>query len=234
MLLSSKIQIGALVLAVLAMVGQKLGVLPFSLAFPGFGLGTLIVVVLGIVGLLALLWGLIKGNAENRGLKVRMMIIGLLPLAVIVGIVGPGLSAPPIHDITTDIDNPPEFVAAKAARVEGENSTDYDTGISAQQRDAFPALHAIEVAADQSAAFKRSLAVVEQLGWTLLDSDEASGRIEAYQETAMFGFIDDVVIRVQANDSGSRIDLRSNSRVGQGDLGANAARIQKFIDAYKN
>ena len=231
---SHKIQIIAIVAAVVMMLGQKVGVLPFSVAFPGFALAVLIVVLLGLFGLLVLLWGLVKGNGESRGAAAKVMLVGLLPLAVIAVIVGPGLSAPPIHDITTDMADPPEFVAAAAARVEGENSTVYEgEAIAAQQRNAFPELASIESKLSQQAAFDRSLELVDELGWTLLEKDLVNGRIEAFEETALFGFIDDVVIRVRGGaDGGSVIDLRSNSRVGQGDLGANAARIKRFADAF--
>ncbi len=230
---TSKLQIIAIVVAVVAMLGQKLGVLPFGIAFPGFGLSLLIVVLIGIFGLLALLWGLVRGNSASRGSAVQMMLIGLVPLAVIAMVVGPGLSAPPIHDITTDITDPPAFVAAKAARAEGENSTDYEGEVIAkQQREAFPELKAVQTNLGQQAAFDRSLEVVTELGWTLLEKDIVNGRIEAYEETALFGFIDDVVIRVRGAENGSVVDLRSNSRVGQGDLGANAKRIQRFVEAF--
>lgn len=230
---TSKLQIIAIVVAVVAMLGQKLGVLPFGIAFPGFGLALLVVILIGLFGLLALLWGLVRGNAASRASAVQMMLIGLLPLAAIVIMVGPSLSAPPIHDITTDITDPPEFVAAKAARTEGENSTDYEGEVIAkQQREAFPELKSIQTNLGQQAAFDRSLEVVKELGWTLLDKDNVNGRIEAYQETALFGFIDDVVIRVRGADNGSVVDLRSNSRVGKGDLGANAKRINDFVEAF--
>lgn len=230
---TSKLQIIAIVVAVVAMLGQKLGVLPFGVAFPGFGLALLVVVLIGLFGLLALLWGLVRGNSESRGIAVKMMLVGLVPLAVIAMVVGPGLSAPPIHDITTDITDPPEFVAAKAARAKGENSTDYEGEVIAkQQREAFPELKSVQTSLGQQAAFDRSLEVVNELGWTLLEKDIVNGRIEAYEETAMFGFIDDVVIRVRGAENGSVVDLRSNSRVGQGDLGANAKRINKFVEAF--
>ncbi|MEM8497688.1 MAG: DUF1499 domain-containing protein [Pseudomonadota bacterium] len=230
---TSKLQIIAIVVAVIAMLGQKLGVLPFGIAFPGFGLALLVVVLIGVFGLLALLWGLVRGNSGARGSAVQMMLIGLVPLAIIALVVGPGLSAPPIHDITTDTVDPPEFVAGKAARAEGQNSTDYEGEVIAkQQRDAFPELKSIQTSLGQQAAFDRSLEVVNEMGWTLLEKDLVNGRIEAYEETALFGFIDDVVIRVRGSENGSVVDLRSNSRVGKGDLGANAARIQGFVDAF--
>lgn len=232
MLLSSKIQIAAIILAILAMLGQKTGVLPFSMAFPGFGLSVLVVAALGLVGLIAFIVGLIRSNSGNRSLSLRMFLLGLAPLAVILAMVGPGMSAPPIHDITTDLDNPPEFIAGKAARVDGENSTEFDAEVAAQQREGYPELSAIQSELGQVAAFNRSLEVAAELGWTVVNKDDIEGRIEAYEETAMFGFIDDVVIRVTGTEAGSRIDLRSNSRVGVSDLGANAARIQRFIDAF--
>lgn len=230
---TSKLQIIAIVVAVAAMLGQKLGVLPFGIAFPGFGLALLLVVLIGLFGLLALLWGLVRSNSDSRGSALQMMLVGLVPLAVIAVVVGPGLSAPPIHDITTDITDPPEFLAAKAARAEGENSTDYEGEVIAkQQREAFPELKSIQTSLGQQAAFDRSLEVVNEMGWTLLEKDIVNGRIEAYEETALFGFIDDVVIRVRGANNGSVVDLRSNSRVGKGDLGANAARIQRFVEAF--
>ncbi len=214
------------------MLGQKTGLLPFGIAFPGFGLALLAVVVLGLFGLIAFIVGLIRSNAEHRSLALRMLVIGLAPLAVILAMVGPGLSAPPIHDISTDINNPPAFVVAKAARVDGENSTDFDAEVAAQQKAAFPNLTGIDSDLSELEAFNRSLKVLDELGWTLLEKDDINGRIEAYEETAMFGFIDDVVIRVRGSENGSVVDLRSNSRVGQGDLGANAKRIQRFVEAF--
>ncbi|MFK7730582.1 MAG: DUF1499 domain-containing protein [Pseudomonadales bacterium] len=231
---TSKLQIIAIVVAVVAMLGLKLGVLPFGIAFPGFALALLVVVLIGVFGLLALLWGLVRSNSDSRGAAMQMMLIGIVPLAVIALMVGPGLSAPPIHDITTDITDPPQFVAGKAAREEGENSTDYEGEVIAkQQREAFPDLKSIKTSLGQQAAFDRSLEVVNEMGWTVLEKDVVNGRIEAYEETALFGFIDDVVIRVRGSEeNGSVIDLRSNSRVGQGDLGANAKRIRGFVEAF--
>ncbi len=231
---SAKIQLGALLLALMAMLGLKFGLLDFQLAFYGFALCLLIVVLFGVFGLMALVWGFIKGNDGARLVAGRMFLLGLLPLLVTIVLVGPGLSAPPIHDISTDLNNPPEFVAAAQQRTAEENSTEYEGEVIAeQQRAAFPELQPLETDLAPDAAFDHSLTVINQLGWELLDQDPASGRIEAVEETAMFGFKDDVVLRIRPGDSGgSRIDLRSNSRVGVGDLGANAARIQRFIDSF--
>ena len=73
---------------------------------------------------------------------------------------------------------------------------------------------------------------IESLGWELIGNDPVTGRIEAFERTTLFGFIDDVVIRVAATPEGTRIDVRSKSRIGGGDVGANAARIQRFVAEY--
>jgi len=60
-------------------------------------------------------------------------------------------------------------------------------------------------------------------------SDAAAGRIEATATTRWFGFKDDVIVRIRPEAAGSRVDVRSVSRVGRGDLGANAARVREFL-----
>ena len=70
------------------------------------------------------------------------------------------------------------------------------------------------------------------MGWEVLAADPAALRIEATDRSLWFGFADDIVVRVTpAGENGSRIDVRSLSRVGIGDLGVNARRVQAFVDA---
>jgi uncharacterized protein (DUF1499 family) len=71
--------------------------------------------------------------------------------------------------------------------------------------------------------------VATALGWEIVAASEDDGRFEATDTTFWFGFKDDVVVRIRPEGDGSRIDLRSVSRVGVGDLGANAARIKRFV-----
>ena len=81
-------------------------------------------------------------------------------------------------------------------------------------------------------ALTRVVQVVLGLNWTLVNADFETGIVEAYDTTRVFGFVDDIVIRVRARGNGSRIDIRSVSRVGLGDAGMNAARIRSFIAAF--
>lgn len=219
-----------LAIMLLALAGHKFGLLPFQPAFYGFSLSLLLIVVAGLVALGTLLITLVTGNAAVRGFAAIALVIGLIPPAAIVAIVGPGrFSLPPIHDISTDLENPPAFIAAQAQREPGDNDLEHGgASLADTQRRAYPDIEPIFSSLPPDQAFAKSLAISEDLGWELLASDSAEGRIEAYDETRFFGFRDDVVIRITATERGSRIDLRSLSRVGQGDLGANAARIRRF------
>lgn len=139
-------------------------------------------------------------------------------------------SLPPIHDITTDMENPPAFVDVLPLRADAPNPPEYDPEIAPQQREAYPDLGPIILDDPPAAAFERALAAVDDMGWDLVADDAGAGRIEATDTTFWYGFKDDVVVRIRPDGSGSRIDVRSKSRVGRGDVGANAARIQVYAE----
>jgi uncharacterized protein (DUF1499 family) len=142
---------------------------------------------------------------------------------------------PPINDITTDPDNPPEFVAAAALRkAQSYNTTDYaGASLAEQQRRAYPDIAPITLDLLPQNAFPQALATAQRLGWAITESDPAAGRIEATETSRWFRFVDDIVIRITPTDTGSRIDLRSSSRLGRSDFGVNAARIRRFADAIR-
>jgi len=144
-------------------------------------------------------------------------------------------SLPGIHDISTDLDNPPAFDKIRTIRgqMRGINSLDRkDTGLAAKQRAAYPCVRPLEISTPMDRAFVQALQLAENLGWEPLNVATESGLIEASDTTFWFGFIDDIAIRVQATASGSRIDLRSVSRVGRSDIGKNARRICQFLEAW--
>jgi uncharacterized protein (DUF1499 family) len=139
-------------------------------------------------------------------------------------------SVPPINDITTDTENPPAFVGILPLRAGAPVPAAYPgSEVAALQHGAYPDIRPLDVATAPDATFARVLEVVKSSGWTLVASDAASGRIEATATTPWFGFHDDVVIRITPTSTGSRIDVRSHSRLGRGDLGANAKRIRAFL-----
>jgi len=166
--------------------------------------------------------------------------LGAAVLGVLIGAVSYSLPAqqqtiarelPPIHDITTDTDDPPQFVAVVPLRAEAPNPSEYDPSIAPQQEAAYPDLTSIMLDVPPAQAFERALSAVEGMGWELVAAEPEAGRIEATDTTFWFGFRDDVVVRVRATGGGSRIDVRSKSRVGRGDVGANARRIRAYRDA---
>jgi len=144
-------------------------------------------------------------------------------------------AVPPIHDITTDPDNPPAFAAVVAARTaDGGNPVVYEGAkIVEQQRQAYPDIVPLSLALPPDAAFNRALAAAQRMGWTIVAHDDKAGRIEASDRSRWFGFTDDIVIRVTQSGSGSRVDVRSSARLGRSDFGVNAARIRAYLGALR-
>jgi len=143
-------------------------------------------------------------------------------------------SVPPIHDITTDLDNPPAFVAILPLRENAPNPAEYAGEETAkQQREAYPELQPLIVERPVKDVFEAAQAVVKGQAWDLAGAeqlDDGSARVEATDTTLWFGFKDDVVIRIQPHENGSRVDVRSKSRLGRSDVGANARRIKLFME----
>ncbi|HEX4330604.1 MAG TPA: DUF1499 domain-containing protein [Usitatibacter sp.] len=140
-------------------------------------------------------------------------------------------SVPPIHDITTDPFNPPRFVSLLAARMASPNGAEYGgIAIAAQQQKGYPDIKPAIVKAAPAEAMQRAIDAARALGWQVAASDVATGRLEATDTTPWFGFKDDIVVRVRAEPSGgSRVDVRSASRVGRSDIGTNAGRVREFL-----
>jgi uncharacterized protein (DUF1499 family) len=141
---------------------------------------------------------------------------------------------PHIHDITTDTDNPPQFVDVVPMRADAPNPPGYaGEETAARQREAYPDIQPVILAQSPEQALQLALEVARDKGWLIVAAVPSEGRIEATATTFWFGFKDDVVIRVSPHDPGARVDLRSKSRVGRSDVGANARRIRGFLDALE-
>jgi len=191
--------------------------------------GALATMVLAIIGVIV---------AASRGTGMSTALI-----AMFMGFVGTGSVAavgwkasrvPAIHDITTDTLQPPPFLAILPLREGALNAVEYGgPEVAAKQKQAFPDIVPVTLNLPPGRAFDRALAAARAMGWDLVASDPAGGRIEATDTTFWFGFKDDVVIRVTPQPDGSRVDVRSLSRVGGGDIGANAARIRKYLAVLK-
>ena len=146
-----------------------------------------------------------------------------------------GRGLPSIHDITTDPDDPPQFSAVLPRRTGTVSPPAYDGQDAAdQQRRAYPDIVPLDLSVAAEQALDEAAAVARQLGWEVVAVDRRRGVLEAIDTTFWFRFKDDVVVRVRAiGASRSRLDVRSKSRVGRGDLGANARRIRMFTAALR-
>lgn len=222
-----------LIAAVSAVLLTRFGIISASGGVFGTA-GSMLVVFLGM--LLGLV-GLVRAFTGKPGMVPSLVAVvaGAAILFVPVTTALSGGDVPMIHDITTDLEDPPQFVAVVALRGEGTNPIDRTApDLANLQRGAYPHLQTLTVADDITTVFAAALAEAEASGWDIADAQEPEngepGRIEATDTTLLFGFKDDVVIRI-ADDGPDRtlVDVRSVSRVGQSDLGANAARIDAFL-----
>src|SRR5258706_9816615 len=172
--------------------------------------------------------------ARTRGPRpkplVAALLAGLMAGAPLIALLVQSKQLPYIHDVTTDTRDPPAFVDLAAARRASPNGLAYGGAeVAAAQQSGYPHIRPLVIAAPPAQAFPRALEAARAMGWEIAASDPGSGRIEATASTLWFGFKDDVVVRVRPDGAGSRIDVRSVSRVGKSDVGANARRIEEYL-----
>ena len=229
----------ALALAVIAVLGvlvagptHRLGLLAARWALGFFALASLVGLAAGILAALGLSFAVAAGAWRSVAGSVVALIVSLVAAAPLLVMVRAATAVPVIHDITTDTDNPPAWVALRSARSASENGAAYGgPTVAAQQKRAYPEVTSLIISLPPDRAFARAQAAARALGWRIVAAAPAEGRLEASDTTWWFGFTDDIVVRVRATAQGSRIDVRSASRVGRSDLGVNARRIRAFLTA---
>ncbi len=216
--------------ALLAGFGTHWGWWNFPVGFKvltGGAFGGLLASILCFIGALP---ALRHGARNGLLLGVLGFVIGLVVVGLPVSQLLAAKRLPMIHDITTDIQNPPKFVAVLPLRKSAPNASEYGgPTVAAQQLKAYPDIRPLELNISTDRAFEKALGAARRMGWQIIDTDRGMGRIEASATTYWFGFVDDVVIRITPVSSGSRVDVRSESRVGKSDSGANAKRIRTFL-----
>ena len=166
---------------------------------------------------------------EGRGRALRGALCGAAILAVVAGAAGAGRGLPRINDITTNPGDPPVFVYA--GQLPGNQGRDLslprrELRLAAARR--LPDLATIRIEAALPDVFARCVASAKALGWEITYSDPTTGILEATSTSRIFRFVDDINVRLRADGTATLVDMRSKSRVGQGDLGANAKRIRAF------
>ncbi len=228
----SRIPLSLALLAAFALLfagpGVRLNLWPFPIGFEIMRYAAYAALAAAVSGLLLMTVG-----------KIRRTGLAALVGAVVIGGLAAGVpwwqlqqarALPPIHDISTDTRDPPQFVAILPLRADAPNPVEYGgEEIAAQQRAAYPKVVPLRLKAPPKAVFARALDSARAMGWEIVAADAGSGRIEATATTLMFGFKDDVVVRIRAEGKGSVVDVRSLSRVGRSDIGANARRIRTYM-----
>jgi hypothetical protein len=185
-------------------------------------------------------------KVKNAGKFVSLAAIGALVAWVAYLIPesfrpGEDVNYPPIHDISTNLVNPPEFVAVAPLRADAPNTLVYggSNNMTPERlieltNEAYPDLVTQRYSEPVDVIFEKALAAVNDLGWELVATDASAGRIEATDTTFWFRFKDDVVITIEQQGSDTVVDARSVSRVGTGDVGANAIRLRKMFALLEN
>lgn len=224
---SRRLGLFAIPVALIAVLAQRSGRLEFLPAVAALGSGmvlALLAILLGVVAL-AVIW--VRGN-RGAGAAAVGIITGVLILAPAVYYIAPAWELPALTDIATDPGNPPAFVFVAAERRPGDNPLAYPSEKAAmQQLSAYPDVQPLRISPPPEEALALALQIVETRGWRVLDS--SSNRIEAVDTSLFLNMSDDIVIEIKPDGTGSRVEMRSASRTGTHDLGANAARIRAFL-----
>jgi uncharacterized protein (DUF1499 family) len=230
-----KVRIATLVLGVVAVIilvcagpGTRMGIWPWRAGLLLLSVSAALGVAVVVIALAQIAVPAWRRPAPK--LLMAAFVLGALAIVPVMLLYSKAKRVPPIHDITTDFADPPAFVALVAARKDAPNGIAYaGPEVAAKQRGYYSEVYPVVVKQPPAEAFQKALDAARASGWDVVASDVASGRIEATDTTAWFGFKDDIVVRVRPVEGGSRIDARSMSRVGRSDLGANAERLRKFL-----
>jgi uncharacterized protein (DUF1499 family) len=217
-------------LVVLGLTGARAGLFGAMTAFMAFGIGGLAFIVSVISTFVGLLLSRGSAGAASSGLTWTALAVAIVFFAAGFS-QRPDLSGTaPIHDITTDIGNPPFFETVIPLRADAANPPEYAGAETAeQQRMAYPDIQTLTLEKSTDEVFDAAEQAAIELGWDIVSANRETGRIEATATTFWFRFKDDVVIRLTPRGDGTYIDVRSKSRVGRGDMGANATRIRRFL-----
>ncbi len=237
----------AVFVAIVAALGSgpayKAGFLDLGFALRAFGYAGPIALGAAALALVALLVGYFAKSENSKLGLIFALVIGLGLGGFVFNQIGTANKLPYIHDVTTDMTDPPEFAAVVALRGEGTNPLNYvgktapagrddptQILVSELQSQHYPNVKPLIVEKNAASVFVAALTVAEGQGWEIVSSDSGVGLIEATETSFWFGFKDDIVIRITVGDEGTtRIDVRSISRVGLSDVGVNAARIEGYL-----
>jgi uncharacterized protein (DUF1499 family) len=176
-------------------------------------------------------WGILQARGPSRGRAVAALagMIGIVVAAPPLYLYDRAQRLPKIHDISTDTTDPPVYVDVLPLRQGARNPVDYKLETAALQQRGYPDIEPLVLEMPPVAAFERAGRVARSMGWRIVSDRSEALRIEATDTTLLFGFEDDIVIRVRPQGSRSVVDVRSLSRIGGSDIGTNARRVRTFL-----
>ena len=222
----------SLALIILGALGAHFQIVGPFVGFQMFAVGFLLAILGSIVGIIAMLRTRTPERRASHGRAVTGTVLCLIAAVPILILVIRGRKYPPINDITTDVDNPPEFVVALTLPDNQGRDMKYD---KAKYAEAQKAGYGIIAPLKEPLDVKEAWARVQEAGkqpptWNITRVDNDTMTLEAVSTSKLFRFPDDVIIQVRPTDGGSLIEMRSKSRFGIGDFGVNRRRIQRFFD----
>ncbi|MBG9992023.1 MULTISPECIES: DUF1499 domain-containing protein [unclassified Pseudoalteromonas] len=226
--LVSLVSLIAFLLVILPGPLYKFGIVELGVAFTGFKFG---VYAGGAALVLLIVQALFMRKTLTLSSGVIALVFSVVAIAMPLNMMNKAEGVPAIHDISTDLVNPPKFVAIAPLRANASNPVEYageETAV--QQRKAYPELVTLSFAQSKADLMTASEQAVKNLGFAVVSANTATGIVEATDTTTWFGFKDDVVIRIKDEGSQRFVDIRSKSRVGRSDLGKNAERIHSIIN----
>lgn len=231
---SFRFALGALVVSAVGLTLARYDIVGKLAGFSTLLIGAAIAAVALVMALVSLFLGR-GGRARSRGKTLAALVISLLFVGFIASRPLTSGKAPAIHDITTDLADPPQFatLSLPADNLRGVGTVENWRKIHAQ---AYGDLKPVTIARPVAAVTADAVRLAREAGWDVAASDPAKGRVEATASVSYIRFQDDIAIRIEPVEGGaaSRVDVRSVSRVGIGDLGVNARRIRTFLKALAN
>jgi uncharacterized protein (DUF1499 family) len=223
----------ALLVVALSIIIVRGALLEIQPALATFAAGLAFALIAILLALLSFI-GIWQHGLRGLGSAILAIFIGLALLAYPSYLGYRAYKLPAIHDITTDFNDPPRFTVTAPMRPGG--TLDYGgKAVADKQRAGYPDIEPLQLSVAPQVAFEAAVSVATKRKWRVVDARPPTplrreGTIEAVARTPIMGFRDDVVIRVRPISGGTRVDVRSASRYGNHDFGANAARVRALTE----
>jgi uncharacterized protein (DUF1499 family) len=230
----------ALAVTVIAVLMIRFGRIDYDAGFVALGGGlaaALLAVGLSIIGFVRI-W---QEGRRGLGSAIKGLVIASLVLAYPAWLSAKAVTLPAIADVSTDTDDPPAFSRSRAALEARKGLVPPDVSPEARemQREAYVQIAPLTLDLGPEEAFALVRKAADNLGWQVIEAVPpggrmGTGRLEAVDRTMFLRLPDDVTVRIRPRVDGTRIDIRSASRMGSHDFGANAKRIRAFLEETSN